>query len=296
MTDSVAQLLSAGLIGTASGADASIWGMYKDAPHEGFGWPRFLRSILIGAAAAVSIQLLLRLDLPDPGAMLLLFGLAYGAERALVETWKTFLRDECQSKYTIPMQFAIRGTPVRSRVLRWAAGGAYLAALAGAGLAIARFDAGGGTLARAAGAGFLVGVVIAIGGAWKDAPVEGFEPLKFFRSPALTTLFAMLLFPVSSSVLLSAAAAVGSERASSENYKTFFFPSRPRGKFAGKPVTHPEMLRTRRRFVPAYLAIRVGLAWFAWLAASAGLRQRDCDTGASECMPSPPRVSMERAP
>ena len=64
MTDSVTQLLIAGLVGTASGADASIWGMYKDAPHEGFAWPRFLRSILIGAAAAVALQRLLRLDLP----------------------------------------------------------------------------------------------------------------------------------------------------------------------------------------------------------------------------------------
>ena len=146
---------------------------------------------------------------------------------------------------------------------------------------------------RAACAGFLVGIVIAIGGAWKDAPVEGFEPLKFFRSPALTTLCALLLFPLSSSVLLSAAAAVGYERAASENYKTFFFPSRPRGKFAGKPVWHPAMLRTRRRFVPAYLGIRMGLAWFAWIAASAYL-QHDCVAGQASCRP-PLRTSMERS-
>ena len=290
MTEGMIQLVIAALVGVASGADASIWGMYKDAPHEGFGWPRFLRSIVIGAAAAIVIQLVLVLDLPRPGAMLLLFGLAYATERALVETWKTFLRDENQSKYAIPMQFAIRGTPVKSRAVRFVAGGGYIAALALAGFAIARFDVGGGTLLRAGIAGFMVGVVIAIGGAWKDAPIEGFETLKFFRSPAITTFFALVLFTLSSSVLLSAAAAVGYERLTSENYKTFFFPSRPRGKFAGKPVTHPTMLQRRGRFVPAYFAIRVALLW---LAADAYLRPSRCGAMSAGCTARAMRASVE---
>jgi hypothetical protein len=37
-------------------------------------------------------------------------------------------------------------------------------------------------------------------------------------------------------------------------YKTFFFPSRPRGKFQGKPVLYPERLRFRQRFVPLHAA------------------------------------------
>ena len=28
-----------------------------------------------------------------------------------------------------------------------------------------------------------------------------------------------------------------------ETYKTFFFPSKPRGKFAGKPILFPDMVR-----------------------------------------------------
>ena len=251
----------AALVGIASGADAAIWGMYKDSAHEGFKWSSFMRSILIGLCSAVAIQLLLALDLPSPGAILLLFGLAYATERGLVETWKTFLRVECQSKYTIPMQFAIAGTPVESMVGRCAACVAYVAVLALAGLLIGRLDVGGGTLLDAGGAGFVVGIVIALGGAWKDAPIEGFQRLKFFRSPVLTTLFALLLFPLGSSVLLAAIAAVGYERAASENYKKFFRPADPPGKFAGKPVTHPRMLETRRLFVPPYIAIRIALVW-----------------------------------
>lgn len=263
MTNTMTTLGVAALVGAAAGADAAIWGMYKDAAHEGFRWQRFCRSIIIAAAAAVVIQRAVALDLPHAGAMLVLFGLAYAAERALVEVWKTFVRVEDQTKYTIPMQFAIGGAPVQRRVLRLIAGLAYVGVLALAGVVAYQVIGAGGTWLQAGVVGFLVGLVIAIGGAWKDAPIEGFEPLKFFRSPLLTAAAALLLFPITSSVLLVAIAAIGYERAASENYKTFFFPSRPRGKFAGKPVTHPAMLLRRQRFVLPYLAIRVALVWFA---------------------------------
>ena len=48
---------------------------------------------------------------------------------------------------------------------------------------------------------------------------------------------------------------IGYERATAETYKTFFFPSKPRGKFAGKPVLHPQMLTQRYYFVPVYVSI-----------------------------------------
>jgi hypothetical protein len=72
----------------------------------------------------------------------------------------------------------------------------------------------------------------------------------------------VLLSTLTGSQLYAVAAAVGFERAVSETYKTFFFPSVPRGKFAGKPVVYPGMLVRRRRFVPTYVAI-----WAAVLAA-----------------------------
>ncbi|MEO7358827.1 MAG: hypothetical protein ABI120_00765 [Gemmatimonadaceae bacterium] len=260
MTDTTAISLSiAAVVGAGSGADASIWGMYKDAAHEGFRWRVFFRSIVLGCVAAVTIQACLNLDLHHPRLILLLFGLAYATERVVVEIWKTFIRDEDQSKYTIPMQFSVRGLPVKNRALRYAACAGYVALIAVAVLVAAQFTANAQTLAAAGVAGFIAGIVIACGGAWKDAPIEGFEGLKFFRSPALTTLFALALFMASGSVVLAAIAAIGYERATSENYKTFFFPSRPRGKFAGKPVTHPQMLRQRSHFVPAYVVIRLAL-------------------------------------
>ena len=112
--------------------------------------------------------------------------------------------------------------------------------------------------------GLVIGIIIAIGGAWKDAPKEGFELLKFFRSPTMTVILALVMSRFTSSYLLLTVAAIGFERALIETYKTFFFPDKPRGKFAGKPVLHPQMLTARKRFVPVYVAI-----WLAVLASSA---------------------------
>ena len=256
-------LIVAAAVGLLAGTHAAIWGMYKDAIHEGFVPARFARSLLVGAAGAVAVQCALRLDLRGPASLVLLFGLAYAVERAVVEVWKTFLRDEDQSKYAIPMQFSVRGVPVAGRGTRVAVGVAYVAALALGLAAVARLDAAGPAHPRPAVVallGIAVGAVVAVGGAWKDAPVEGFEPLKFLRSPLTTLGWALVLAQLSGSHLAIAIAALGYERATAETYKTFCFPMRPRGKFAGKPVLYPELLARRRYFIPLYIAIWAAVA------------------------------------
>lgn len=256
MTDSIHQAIIAGVVGILSGTHTAIWGMYKDALHEGFALARFARSIIVGCVCAVALQRGLALSMDSAGALVLLFGLAYAAERGIVEVWKTFVRDEDQSKYFIPMQFSIRGRPVRDRRIRLAAGVVYVAAVACSLVVIARLDHSGRLeLWRTALVGFATGLIIAAGGGWKDAPKEGFDPIKFMRSPAMTVFYALVLSLFTNSYLLVAVGAIGYERATAETYKTFFFPSKPRGKFAGKPVMHPDMIRRRQYFVPAYVAI-----------------------------------------
>jgi hypothetical protein len=253
-------MLIAAVVGLMSGLHTAIWGMYKDSAHEGFGPVRFARSILIGSMSAMLIESLLALNLAQPGQLVLLFGLAYAAERGIVETWKTFFRDEDQSKYFIPMQFTMLGRPVESRGARMLAGAGYIL-VCGLGLSAIdsfdlRFEA---TPATAAAAGLLVGLVIAVGGGWKDAPKEGFSILKFFRSPLMTVSYAILLAGLTDRHMLIAAASIGFERATAETWKKFFFPSKPPGKFAGKPVTHPQMLRRRKWFIAPYAAIWVAV-------------------------------------
>jgi hypothetical protein len=73
-----------------------------------------------------------------------------------------------------------------------------------------------------------------------------------------------------------AIAAEGFTVASIETYKTFGFPNKPRGKFAGKPILHPEYLERRRGFVPVYATIWALVAiHLAWALADSGWHH-DC--------------------
>lgn len=67
--------------------------------------------------------------------------------------------------------------------------------------------------------------------------------------------YAVLVSLLTDDLVLITMAAEGFVIMTTETYKTFFFPSKPRGKFAGKPVIFPEWLRLRQRFVPLYVLI-----------------------------------------
>ena len=260
-------LLIAAAIGLLSGAHSAIWGMYKDSIYEGFGIVCFVRSLVVGALAAVAIQLAIDLPLSSPAALVVLFGLAYAAERGIIEVWKTFIREEDQSRFFIPLAFAIGGVPVVSRARRMAAGAGYVTVVGFCLAGIARLDVGNtepAGLLSSALVGLLVGIIIAIGGAWKDAPKEGFELLKFFRSPSMTVVCAIALSALTGSHLQIAVAAIGYERAAVETWKTLLTREKPPGKFLGKPELHPEMRVHRRRAVPMFLGI-----WAVVLAAAA---------------------------
>jgi hypothetical protein len=242
--------------------------MYKDSPHEGFTWGKYLRSAVLSTLIAVAWQAAVGFDLASAGSRLVLFGLAYVSERGLVELYKTFLREEDQSKYTIPMQFHVRGRVVRSRRVRWAVAGGWVVVvvLVGAGL-VALQRSHVTPLTAVLLIGSLGGWLSAVGGAIKDAPIEGFERLKFFRSPAIALAWSLLAACFTKGYLYVALCGLGYTVATIETYKTFFFPSRPRGKFAGKPVLYPRLLTWRHRFAPLYAAIwlavlaNIALAW-----------------------------------
>jgi hypothetical protein len=260
--------LLAATVGLVAGLHAATWGMYKDAPHEGFSAWKYARSPALGLLIGVLVQALTGLDPRRAADLVVLFGVVYAVERALAEIYKTFLREEDQSKYFIPMQFHVLGQVVHSRGARWLAGAMYLGGLAAMVLAVGRLGqgmVGAPSLATVLLVGGAGGWISAFGGAWKDAPSEGFQTLKFFRSPALAALFAAGLAALTDDLVLVTLAATGFTIAATETYKTFVFPSRPRGKFAGMPVRYPDMLHRRRRFVPVYVAI-----WGAVLAAVIG--------------------------
>jgi len=246
------------VVGLAAGAHTATWGMYKDAPYEGFTWPKYLRSVWLSSAIAIVVEVVTGLDTSRASTLVVLFGLTYVIERGLNEFYKTFLREEDQSKYAIPMQFAVRGVVVEQRRRRWLAAAGYAAgvgAIVGGIYALQELGTGVGGVGAVLVVGSAGGWISAIGGAWKDAPHEGFHLFKFFRSPLVALTYAMLLAALTGSYVFIAMGALGYTVATLETHKTFFKPNVPRGKFAGKDVRFPEMLERRRHFLPLYAVI-----------------------------------------
>jgi hypothetical protein len=250
-------VLAPALIGALAGLHAATWGMYKDALYEGFSLRKYLRSVLTGSVAALAIQAALGFDLSQAAGFILLFGTSYALERFVLESWKSFVRTEAQDKYFIPMAFAVNGRVVASRRRRLVAGAGYVGAVALVVAALATVQQPGDhpPLAALLLAGTVGGWLSAFGGAWKDAPKEGFQLLKFFRSPLIALAYALLLTRMTDSYLVVAFASLGLTVASIETHKKFGRPLEAPGKFTGKPLTHPEMFARRRRFVPVYVGI-----------------------------------------
>jgi hypothetical protein len=246
------------LIGLLAGAHTSSWGMYKDAPHEGFTWPKYFRSIVVAALVALAITHFTGFG-PDTWAhAAVFFGMVYAGERLVLELWKSFIREEDQSKYFIPMQFGVFGKPIESRAVRWGIMAAVIVIVAVTIWGVTRLqaahpDAPKWAVLLLASAG---GWFSAFGGAWKDAPVEGFETFKFFRSPFIAMTWSTVMAFLTTNWVFMGLAGIGFTVATIETYKTFFFPNKPRGKFAGKPILFPEILEKRK-----YVAILYALIW-----------------------------------
>ncbi len=247
------------LIGFLAGLHTSTWGMYKDAPQEGFTWPKYFRSAITGAVLGLATHQFTGWDLGDPAARFVYWGLIYCLERAATEFWKYFIREEDQAKYFIPMQFGIMGKPMKDARMRISIGVAVAAVCVGIFFGLRALERRVGdetpTWLVVITVGAIFGWISAFGGAWKDAPIEGFETFKFFRSPGIAAIWAAILSYSTLSWTVLAIAAEGFTVATIETYKTFFFPSRPRGKWSGKPIHYPQYLELRRRFVPLWVGI-----------------------------------------
>lgn len=257
------------VVGLLAGVHASTWGMYKDAPHEGFTWRTYFRSTVIAAILAPVLARIFEMPFDGPGDLVVLFGVTYAFERGTAEVYKTFIRVEDQSKYFIPMQLSVFGRPVESRGMRLLVGACYVAILLAVIALVSWIDASRTTplplpLTLLVASAF--GWISAFGGAWKDAPLEGFQTLKFFRSPAMAMAWAFCTTLLTDRLLFVTLCAIGYTIATTESYKTFFRLHVPRGKFQGKPVLYPEILTWRQRFVPVYVAIWV-LVVGAWILA-----------------------------
>ena len=206
---------------------------------EKFRLRKVIRSFIIGIGWAGLLYLI------DPSTQLLIVALTVIAlERCSTEIYKALYRTEDQSKYLIPSE-PFRHLPLLPKRLLSAA----LIILLGLGLYIDPIS----TLPTLLIA-LLTGFIIAIGGMAKDAPHEGFEKLKFFRSPAVALaiyLLLIILFPGLGGIYLLLAIA-GGERIVSEFYKKILNGKVP-GKFKSKTY-NVRWKAIRKWLLPAYAA------------------------------------------
>lgn len=232
-----------------AGTHAATWGAYKDAPYEGYHPSRQLRTLVI-ATLATFVGLMT--GLVTLHAVVPAVGVVYTLERLSTEWWKTIVRVDDQSAYTIPMRLGFFGRPVDVDWIRYSVGALVAGALVGLGFAahgaqaVAQHAFGGlpwWILVPTVGG--LGGWLTAVGGAWKDAPIEGFSGWKFLRSPAVATAWAVPLSQLTGEWVALCLAAGGLSVFSIETYKTFWTGARPPGKFADRPLASP-VLTTRR--------------------------------------------------
>ena len=220
----------------AVGTHVSTWGAFKDSLFEGYHPRRQVRTFALAAVGALAA---LALGVVQIRAMLPALGVVYALERLATEWWKAILRVDDQSAYTIPMRLGFRGRPVDVAWVRYLVGGVVAVGLVGVGLVMHLAQRGTGGLSAwvtVVTIGSLGGWATAVGGAWKDAPVEGFSRWKFLRSPAVATAWAVPLSLLTVDWVTLCLAAGGMAVASIETYKTFLTGGRAPGKFEGKPV------------------------------------------------------------
>lgn len=255
-----------------SGLYTSLWGAFKDCPYEGFKPRTFPRSIWFHAVIFLPLWLL-----PPFRERFLALGLVQtffavmGIERFLAEIYKGFFRTEDQVKYFVPSRITFFGRYVASDLLRYGAGAVIVAAVFAVLLVQVEVERFWGYVAVA----YLAGLVVALGGAYKDAPFEGFKVLKFQRSAVVLAVCSPLFYlladpkaPVSLGLLVCIYG--GFERFAVEYYKTYIQRNMS-GKFRPDLPRIQEWIDRREPFHYAALAIMAGVAFF-YLREVTGLR------------------------
>ena len=240
-----------GYIGLFSGLHSACWGSYKDSLYEKFKLSKFLRSLAVGFLLGALLPLLMNLNGHLSVNLGLFFAIVVSLERMFTEFLKAFIRREDQAKYHIPSAFHMFGKVVEkhsSRLLLGACAVLLILLL----LPIVNTVRFQGRLLIGVAGGLFAGLLVAIGGAWKDAPFEGFEPSKFLRSPLVSGVWGGVFCFLSSEFCFLLLACMGAERMTVELYKAFIAGSRP-GKFKQDKPTYTDWLVKRKAMIIPYM-------------------------------------------
>ncbi len=213
-------------VGFFAGLHRASWGAYKDSPFEDFNKQSFLRSLILSPMWSVVLYYLLpTLGISrDSYQLVHIFSISLTFDTITLEFYKLFFRTESQKKYFIPSRFNILGTQVKKNfrmllgVICFLFMGTLFYLLTRVELSL--FSVFHSILVGFF-MGFLGGVLEALGGSWKDAPFEGFDKLKFFRSPVIAGIWGIVFILHQSNLGILLFSVAGAVRMTVEVHKAF---------------------------------------------------------------------------
>jgi hypothetical protein len=248
------------LVSLVSGLYTSFWGAFKDSPFEDFKAHTFPRSLYFHAVIFSALYIIPFFhDAFSSLKLVQVFFLTMGLERFLAELYKGFFRSEDQSKYFVPSRITFFGNHVQSDAWRYFAGAMLVFAVFALVMVPYPVTAFWEFLALA----YATGLLVSLGGAYKDAPFEGFQPLKFQRSGVVLALGSPLFYfindpaqPIPLGFLIYMNG--GLERFLVEYYKTYIQRTMS-GKFRPDLERIPHRVASREKFHYGAWVIILGL-------------------------------------
>ena len=242
------------------GLHVACYGAYKDCLYENFIVRRFIREI----ALSIFITLILFLIYPSlfiSEKSFMVFTFILIISRIVTEIYKLFIRVEDQTQYKIPSQVHLFRSVVKARKHRFLLSSVVLFFLTLGVFLTYMIDAMQvSTQIEGFFTGLIAGILIALGGAYKDGFFEGFSFRKFFRSPVITSICALLISSATSNPLVLFFASMGFERMIVEYYKGFIKSGYVPGKFKAEKPIYTNWLAKRKIFILPYT-----LTWIVML-------------------------------
>jgi hypothetical protein len=242
------------IVSAVSGLYTSLWGAFKDCPYEGFKAKTFPRSLYFNAIIFFAIYFIPVFNERIQNLSLFqTFFLVMGLERGIAEFYKGFLRTEDQKKYFVPSRITFFGRYVANDMLRRSIGIIIIFAI----FLLLFLDTTITTALEFVAVSYAAGAVVACGGAYKDAPFEGFKILKFQKSPLVLSPLFFLFYsygPTALGILICMN--FGLERFVVEYYKTYIQRNMS-GKFKPDLKRIQKQLETREKFHYSALVIIV---------------------------------------
>jgi len=248
--------------GVMAGIHRASWGAFKDSPYEGFEIQKYFRSLLFGGLWSIFLFYFLPRYV-NQTPIFYIFMMVILLDTLTVEIFKLFFRTEDQKKYKIPSRLHLWKTEIHSEFSRRILGVGFVCLVTLVFYSLfsinLKFDITG-RLVIGVLLGFLAGAFEAVGGMYKDAPFEGFEPLKFFRSPIVGAIAGSLLFSFQTNLGVVVLATFGADRMLIESYKTFVLRRRS-GKFLSKKPLYLNELSLRKYLVFPYIVTWIYLVF-----------------------------------